>query len=179
MSISGIAPSANGHPNGIQVWFPQLRKAIEALTKSLASGDLAGAKKAYAALMQDRQNVAQAQHGPQTAANSQLSADLGAIGDALQLDSLAGAQKAFATLTQNMQKTRQAQGGQQTQNTQRHHTSSAEVTASGSALKSAEFAKARKAFTLLMQNRHKTIATLGSGNSTSSQSVGTTIDVAT
>ena len=116
MSISGIAASTNGHANGIQVWFPQLRNAITTLTTSLASGDLTGAKKAYAALMQDTQNVGQTQNGPQTAANSQFSTDLAAIGDALQSDDLAGAQKAFATLTQNMQRTRQAQNGQQTQN---------------------------------------------------------------
>ncbi len=177
MSIPGIVSSANGPQNGIQVWFPQLRKAIAALTTSLASGDLAGAKKAYAALLQDRQNVGQAQNGPQSTANSQFSTDLDAIGAALQSDDLVRAQNAFAMLTQNMQRTRQAQRGQQTQNTQPNQAASAERAANGRALQSDEFIKTQKAFTLLIQDRHKAASTPGSG--TSAQSVGTKIDVVT
>jgi hypothetical protein len=76
----------------------------------MASGDLAGAQKAFATLTKHRQNVGQAQNGPQTAASTQLSTDLAALGKALQSDDLAGAQKAFGTLIQNMQKTKQTQG---------------------------------------------------------------------
>ncbi len=104
MSISSIASRTNLYSNGTHTWFPQLRKALATLATSLASGDLTGAQKAFAALTEDRQNVGQAQKGPQATASSQLSTDLEAIGSALQSGDLTGAQKAFAVLTQNRQR---------------------------------------------------------------------------
>src|SRR5512135_265331 len=95
VSISGIASSTSAYPKGAHPWFPQLRKDLAAVEASMASGDLAGAQKAFATLTKHRQNVGQAQNGPQTVASTQLSTDLAAVGDALQSGDLAEARKAL------------------------------------------------------------------------------------
>jgi hypothetical protein len=105
VSISSIASSTSVYPKVAHTWFPQLRKDFAALATSLASGDLEGARTAFATLTKDRQNAGQARSGPQTEANSRLSADLAAIGNALRSGNLDDARTAFGTLRQDMQKT--------------------------------------------------------------------------
>jgi hypothetical protein len=97
MSISGIS-STNVYQSSLQTRLQQLKSDFTDLEKSLNSGDLAVAQKAFAALQQDMQNV-----GQQTGGNNQLTNDLVALGNDLQSGDLTGAQKAFATLMQDME----------------------------------------------------------------------------
>ncbi len=165
MSISGVTASTNGHSEAIHAWFPQLRKALTDLAKSLTSGDLSAAKEAYASLEHQRQRVGQAQSGPQAEASNRLSSGFSAIGDALQSDDLASAQKAFTALTEALKRGKQSQASQESP-----------VPRGSREPASTEFIRAQKAFALQMHTKQKT-ATASDNSGTSS--VGTIVDVET
>jgi hypothetical protein len=159
MSISGISSDPTVYQNYASSPFQQVRKDFAALKTSLASGDLAGAQKAFAALTKGLQTI---QRGQQTGAGSLLESDITAIGNALQSNDLAGAQKALATLTQDMQKIRQAQGDLLSRKAHHHrHDNSAQNTTSNpisdlaaiaNALQTGDLARAQDAFATLMQD---------------------------
>ncbi|MCX5816525.1 MAG: hypothetical protein NTX75_09850 [Proteobacteria bacterium] len=111
MFVSGVTSSTTVSQNATPSQFQQIGKDFTDLGQCLISGDLAGARKAFAALNQDLQSVGQSQSVQQTGGNSQPSNDLAAVGNALQSGDLTGAQKAFATLAQDIaQKTTAASG---------------------------------------------------------------------
>jgi hypothetical protein len=116
VSISSI--SSNVSQNTVANQYQQLKSDFIDLSKSLSSGDITGAQKAFAALQQDMQGLGGVQSG------SQVGNDLAALGNALQSGDLAGAQKAFATLKTDMQSAKSgdpAQGGQQVRRGHHHH----------------------------------------------------------
>jgi hypothetical protein len=158
MSISGISSDPTAYQNYASSPFQQVRKDFASLKTSLASGDLTGAQKAFAALTQDLQTI---QSGQQAGASSLLENDLAAIGNALQSNDLAGAQKALATLTQDMQKVRQAQGGRQGLKAHHRHEGSAQsapsnpftdLAAIAKALQAGDLSRAQNAFATLTQD---------------------------
>ena len=98
MSISGISSSSNAYQNQLQ----QIAQAFSNLQTDVSTGSLSTAQQAYATLMQDLQNVQQAQGAQQTGGTSQIGTDLAAVGSALQAGSITDAQSAFATLMQDL-----------------------------------------------------------------------------
>ena len=171
MSISGISSDPTAYQNYASSPFQQVRKDFTSLKTSLASGDLTGAQKAFAALTQDLQTI---QSGQQAGASSLLENDLAAIGNALQSNDLAKARKALATLTQDMQKVRQAQGGRQGLKALHHrHGGSAQSATSNPFTDLAAIAKALQAGDLSRAQNAFAALTQDLGN-TSSQNTSTT-----
>ena len=186
MSISGISSSSNAYQNQLQ----QIAQAFSNLQTDVSTGSLSTAQQAYATLMQDVQNVQQAQSAQQTGGTSQIGTDLAAVGSALQSGDITGAQGAFATLTQDLQSAQQTQATQQTQGTQQtyghhhhhHHHGGGSQTAStssgstslstdlaavGSALQAGSITDAQSAFATLMQD----LGNSATGTSASSNSL--------
>jgi ribosomal protein S20 len=127
MSISPVSINAGLSSQGLQVSqmssaFKQRRQDFDALASALKSGDLSGAQKAFSALQQDMQAIAQTRRGQasnsssvtQTSQSSQsgttsLKDLMNQLKQALSSGNLQGAQKAFAAIQQNMQ-ANQSQG---------------------------------------------------------------------
>jgi DNA-binding FadR family transcriptional regulator len=97
MAVSSITSSAAGgyQPNQ-QTNF---RQTFSQLLQAIQSGDLSGARQAYAALG-DLQN-----QGPSADANSPFAQALSQIGQALQNGDIGGAQQALQSLAQQSQAT--------------------------------------------------------------------------
>jgi len=180
MSISGISSSSNAYQNQLQ----QIAQAFSNLQTDVSTGSLSTAQQAYATLMQDVQNVQQAQSAQQTGGTSQIGTDLAAVGSALQSGDITGAQSAFATLTQDLQSAQQTQGTQQTYGNHRHHhhhgggsqtastssgstSLSTDLAAVGSALQAGSITDAQSAFATLMQD----LGNSATGTSASSNSL--------
>lgn len=154
----------------------QLSTDLAAVGTALDKGDLSGAQKAFAAVQQDMQQAQKTHrhhhHHSGSAQNTQNTrsnpfTDLAAIGKALDSGNLSAAQKAFAALQQDLGNS----DGQSTTSTP-----GTDLTALSTSLQSNDLTGAQNAFATLMQDLQNTIGTLG--NSTS-QAVGTSIDVAT
>jgi hypothetical protein len=192
MSISGISSSSNAYQNQLQ----QIAQAFSNLQTDVSTGSLSTAQQAYATLMQDLQNVQQAQGAQQTGGTSQIGTDLAAVGSALQSGDITGAQSAFATLTQDLQSAQQTQGTQQTYGNHRHHhhhgggsqtasTSSAststglstDLAAVGSALQAGSITGAQSAFATLMQDLGNSATGTSASSSSLFQAAGSNINV--
>ncbi|MEW6449796.1 MAG: hypothetical protein AB1490_04035 [Pseudomonadota bacterium] len=93
MAVSGISSSSVGSSQQASEQ-QQLRQELMQLARSINSGDLTGAQKAYDAL-------SQSQTGSDS--NNPLSQALGQIGQALQSGDLTGAQKALDGMKQALQ----------------------------------------------------------------------------
>ena len=198
MSISGISSSSNAYQNQLQ----QIAQAFSNLQTDVSTGSLSTAQQAYATLMQDVQNVQQAQSAQQTGGTSQIGTDLAAVGSALQSGDITGAQGAFATLTQDLQSAQQTQATQQTQGTQQtyghhhhhhHHgggsqtasTSSASTSTSlstdlaavGSALQAGSITDAQSAFATIMQDLGNSATGTSTSGSSLFQAAGSNINI--
>ena len=107
MTISGIASGFSARPHQSN----PLGQDWQALSKALASGDLEGAKTAFAKLQSDMQ-TSRARHTNALGQAKQTSlADqaVAAIGKALAAGDVAGAQKAYSDFQQQVQTMRQSQ----------------------------------------------------------------------
>jgi hypothetical protein len=79
----------------------QLQQALQTLQNSLTSGNLNGAKSAFAAVQTLNTGLANAS-GSSLPTNSQLSTDLTALGNAIGSGNLATAQSLFATVKNDL-----------------------------------------------------------------------------
>ena len=97
-SISVTNASVQSTQPGQASAIKQRRQDFEALTQALNSGDLSGAKSAFAAIQQDFKTVTQAQEGQQIGSNTQnkFQNAFQALGQALNSSDLKAAQTAFA-----------------------------------------------------------------------------------
>jgi hypothetical protein len=174
MTISGVSSNTIVSQNGALSQLQQMGKDFADLGQCLNSGDLEGARKAFATLKQDLQNVGQSQNVQQTGGSSQLSNDLAALGNVLQSGDLAGARKAFATLAQNIQSFSQSQSVRTHGNPRNHHhadmsnnttaTLQNDLAALGNVLQAGSLAGAKKAFAAMAQGTaQKTTAAFGIG----------------
>jgi hypothetical protein len=104
MSIGAVSsnnPSASGMPNGID----QMRQDFQSLQNSLASGDLAGAQNAFAAVQQDFQNFKPQNAGTSTSqGTSQVQQDLQSLQNALSSGDIDSAKQALAAFQQDVKK---------------------------------------------------------------------------
>ena len=80
--------------------FSKMQQAWKDLEKSLKSGDLDSAKKAYATITQLQQQIASQLGNPQ--GETQINSDMQALGKALDSGNLSDAQQVFATLKNDM-----------------------------------------------------------------------------
>ncbi len=80
----------------------QRRQDFDALSKALSSGDLSGAKSAFAAIQQDIKAVTQTQSSQKTETNTQSPVKIAfqALKDAISSNDLTAAQSSFSTLEQ-------------------------------------------------------------------------------
>jgi hypothetical protein len=101
-SISVTNASVQSTQPGQASAIKQRRQDFEALTQALNSGDLSGAKTAFAAIQQNFKTVTQAQEGQQIGSNTQnkFQSAFQALGQALNSSDLKSAQTAFANLQQ-------------------------------------------------------------------------------
>ncbi|MCX5804286.1 MAG: hypothetical protein NTU69_12295 [Proteobacteria bacterium] len=83
MSISGIS-STNVYQSSLQTWLQQLKSDFTDLEKSLNSGDLAVAQKAFATLMQDMESGS-AQNTTVTSTSDSTAANPQSIGSIINL----------------------------------------------------------------------------------------------
>jgi len=90
----------------LQISFQQIKNDWQSLEKSLQSGDLAGAQKAFASLQQGQQSMGP----PPGGENNQITSDFNALSTALQSGDIAAAQQAFSKLQTDMQAMRPAPG---------------------------------------------------------------------
>ena len=97
MSISAISGAAGSYAANFQSAFTQRRSDFSALGLALKSGDLAGAKAAFAALQADMKNIA-GQTAQPSASGTQKSDLFTQLAQALASGDLTGAQQAFAAL---------------------------------------------------------------------------------
>ncbi len=95
--LSQLDPTSDSSGN-----FSKMKQAWQQLSQSLQSGDLDGAKTAFATITQLQQQV-QSSKGTSSNQNSQLSADMKTLGQALQSGDLSSAQSAFAAVQKDMQ----------------------------------------------------------------------------
>ncbi|MBI1777946.1 MAG: hypothetical protein HYR63_21625 [Proteobacteria bacterium] len=106
MSITGITSGTSSVSNpflqSLQDELQQRLANFKALQEAVKSGDLAGAKKAFAALQKSAQLGGQDPNGQLFGPNDQLNNDFKALGDALDAGNLPDAKKAFAKLQQDM-----------------------------------------------------------------------------
>jgi hypothetical protein len=93
------AISSTSQTSSLQITFQQIKNDWQSLAKSLQSGDLATAQKAFASLQDDQQTMGPPPGGD----NSQISSDFDALSSALKSGDLDAAQKAFSTLQTDMQ----------------------------------------------------------------------------
>lgn len=113
MTIASISSNINSYQSNVQGHFKQRQQAFENLASALQSGDLSGARTAYATL-QKLQPGRPSQSGQQGEnAPDPISSDFATLGTALQSGNLADAQTAFATLQKDFQNLQPGQGGQQ------------------------------------------------------------------
>jgi soluble cytochrome b562 len=107
MTVSGISTSTGlNQTSNSQTKFKQINYDYQLLGQSLQSGDLNGAQQAFAALQQLIPNLSsgsQAQNGQQGSSQNPLLTDLNAVGKALQSGNLSAAKAAFAKLQQDVQ----------------------------------------------------------------------------
>ncbi len=94
MSVSSVSSSAPFQTNGVRP-SRKRRQEFEALGKALKSGDLAGAKKAFAALTGGSGSSTSA------AGATQDNSPFAQLAQALQSGNLQAAQQAFAGMVQN------------------------------------------------------------------------------
>jgi hypothetical protein len=73
MTVSGISSSSDLYQADNQNSISRRNEDFKQIGKSLQSGDLAGAQKAFTSLQQDVQNIGQSQGGQQTSQNEQKS----------------------------------------------------------------------------------------------------------
>ena len=101
-SISVTNASVQSTQTGQASAIKQRREDFAALTQALSSGDLSGAKSAFASIEQNFKTVTQAQEGQQIGANGQnkFQTAFQALGQALNSGDLKAAQNAFANLQQ-------------------------------------------------------------------------------
>ena len=192
MSISGISSSSNAYQNQLQ----QIAQAFSNLQTDVSTGSLSTAQQAYATLMQDVQNVQQAQGAQQTGGTSQIGTDLAAVGSALQSSDITAAQSAFATLTQDLQSAQQTQGTQQTYGHHHHHhhhgggsqtattssgststSLSTDLAAVGSALQAGSITDAQSAFATLMQDLGNSATGTSASGSSLFQAAGSNVNI--
>src|SRR5512135_2855409 len=118
MSVTSVSFGNNSFAQGPQsAAFQQRKQDFSALQSALSSGDLDGAKKAFASLQQDTQSIRQGRSsqgtdqdgdndgskGAQSSNGGQGKQDFTALQNALNAGDLKGAQQAFASLQQDMQ----------------------------------------------------------------------------
>jgi DNA-binding FadR family transcriptional regulator len=107
MTVSGISTSTDlNQTSSTQTKFKQVKDDYQLLGQALQSGDLNAAQQAFAALQQLIPNLSsgsQAQNGQQGSSQNPLLTDLNAIGKALQSGDLSAAKAAFAKLQQDVQ----------------------------------------------------------------------------
>ena len=107
MTVSGISTSTDlNQTSSTQTKFKQVKNDYQLLGQALQSGDLNAAQQAFAALQQLIPNLSsgsQAQNGQQGSSQNPLLTDLNTIGKALQSGDLSAAKSAFAKLQQDVQ----------------------------------------------------------------------------
>jgi hypothetical protein len=103
MPISVISSGSSLFQHDAQEQLQQARQDFTDLAKSLRSGDLSGAQKAFTALTRDMQNTGQAQEREE-ATPGRLDRDLETLDSALQSGDLGTARHAFAALKRDMEK---------------------------------------------------------------------------
>jgi len=106
MSVSGVSNNNFYQTSSAQTNFQQIRDYFQQLGQDLQSGDLNGAQQVFTALQQLMPNssaASQTQTGQQGSGQSQVAADLSALGQALESGDLTKAQDAFTKLQQDMQ----------------------------------------------------------------------------
>jgi iron uptake system EfeUOB component EfeO/EfeM len=101
MTISGISSATNPYQT-YQTYgqnnFAQFQQDLQTVGSALQSGDLAGAKKAFADLQQLMPNSSTSNQ-----TQNAFTTDLNAVGQALQSGSVSDAQAAYGKLQQDMQ----------------------------------------------------------------------------
>ena len=179
MSVSPISSVDNTYQTYQANWqnnFSQVRQGFKSLASALQSGDLTGARQAFAALQQSLPNSSagnQTQTGQPGSGQNQFATDFTALGQALQSGNVTQAQKALATLQQDMQSVqghhhrhRHHHGSAGTQSTNSSTSNSSaqstnvsgqsqfatDFSALGQALKTGDLSGARAAFATLQQD---------------------------
>lgn len=101
MAIDGISGSSAAHST-MAAYYKQRQQDFSALGQALSAGDLAGARKAFAALQADSGNIKAASQtaGAQNGKGGSTGDLFAALKKALDSGDLAGAQQAFAALVQ-------------------------------------------------------------------------------
>lgn len=104
MSVTGIGSIANAYQNTVQNTAAQRRSDFQQLAQALQSGDLSGARQAFAALRQTFGASKPDQAGNQfgNSPGGQSNGPFAALAQALQSGDLSGAQQAFAALRTQM-----------------------------------------------------------------------------
>ncbi len=104
MTVTNVSPAANPYSNTVQNPWQQQAQDFKTLQSALQSGDLSGARSAFAALQKDMANNSQAASSTSASGQSDpLSSAFQALQSALQSGNLSGAQSAFAAIQQDMQ----------------------------------------------------------------------------
>jgi outer membrane protein assembly factor BamD (BamD/ComL family) len=105
MNVSAINSASNPYQSSVQGVYQQRAQDFRSLQNALQSGDLSGAKQAFASLQSNAPNSTQAPGGAVNTSgqSSPFAKDFQTLQSALQSGDLSGAQNAFATLKQDMQ----------------------------------------------------------------------------
>jgi hypothetical protein len=113
MLVTGVSLSFGQNRIGPQPGLQPRQSDLQGLEQSFKSGDLSGAKSAFAALQEELQKVQSNQQVNQTTNSGKLlSDDLQGLAQSLRSGDLAGAQRAFATLEQHLRNAGLSQLGQ-------------------------------------------------------------------
>jgi hypothetical protein len=99
MSVGAISAGSLAQGVLTSSSITQAQQAWQKVQTSLAAGDLAGAKSAFATVQQINQNLSSVSG---TTASTQLSTDMNTLGNALTAGDLGSAQTAFATVQNDL-----------------------------------------------------------------------------